>query len=160
MYTVLIVVLLLYIWRIYSATKKGFVEEVENLSLIVMISVGVIAAITCLDSVINRNLIAFLITGIVLLALLIARKIIRSVFSLLGLLAKLPIIRRTNRLLGFAIGILEATMLAWGMLAILSRMGLALSGMDIISQIENNTFLMFLYEHNFLQNLMGQLIDI
>ena len=76
---VLIIVIGIYIWRVFAASRKGLIDEIETLIDIIIISFGVIAAIVVINSILHKNLIGFLVSGIITTIILIARNLIRII---------------------------------------------------------------------------------
>ena len=141
MYIVLIVVALIYIWRIFQGSRNGLIDEVGALADIVIVSLAVVA-------------------GIILLVILIARKLLRMIFCSLGLIAKLPILNGLNRLLGTLAGVIEATVVIWVGFAVISCLRIPINGEPLVELITANKFLDFLYQHNVLYNFIQRMIGI
>ncbi len=160
MYIVLAIVALIYIWRIFSGSRNGLVDEVGALADIVIVSVGVVAGIVVIESILRKNLIGFLVSGIILMIILIARNLIRAIFCSLGLIAKLPLISGVNRLLGTLAGIIEATVIVWVGFAVISCMRIPVYGEQLVMLVTSNRFLDFLYRHNLLYNFIQRMIGI
>lgn len=160
MYVILGIVILVYIWRIFKASGNGLVDEVGALADIVIISFAVVAGITVIESVIQKNLVGFLVSGIILLIILIARKLIRTIFYVLRMIAELPVLNRLNHFLGLLAGIIEATILTWVGFAVISCLNIPIRGQLISEMIAANTFLSFLYRNNVLYNLIQSIIEI
>lgn len=160
MYIVLGAVILIYIWRIFSGSRNGLIDEVGALADIVIVSFAVVAGIVILESVLGKNLIGSLVSGIILLIILIARKLIRLVFCSLGLIAKLPLLNGLNKLLGTFAGIIEATVVIWVAFAIISCLKIPVNGKPLVELITANRFLDFLYQHNMLYNFIQRIIGI
>lgn len=160
MYIVLGAVILIYIWRIFSGSRNGLIDEVGALADIVIVSFAVVAGIVILESVLGKNLIGSLVSGIILLIILIARKLIRLVLCSLGLIAKLPLLNGLNKLLGTLAGIIEATVVIWVAFAIISCLKIPVNGKPLVELITANRFLDFLYQHNMLYNFIQRIIGI
>lgn len=160
MYIVLGVVILIYIWRIFSGSRNGLIDEVGALADIVIVSFAVVAGIVVLESILGKNLIGFLVSGIILLIILLARKLIWLVFCSLGLIAKLPLLNGLNKLLGTLAGIIEATVVIWVAFAIISCLKIPVNGKPLVELITANKFLDFLYRHNMLYNFIQRMIGI
>ncbi len=160
MYIVLIVVVLIYIWRIFKGSGNGLIDEVGALADIVIISFAVVSGIIVIESVVDKNLIGFLVSGIILLIILIAKKIIKTMFSVLKLVAELPVINGLNKFLGMIAGILEATALVWVGFACISCLRIPINGKILSDLITTNAFLNFLYQHNLLYNTIQKIIGI
>lgn len=160
MYIVLIIVALIYIWRIFQGSRNGLIDEVGALADIVIVSLAVVAGIVTIESILGKNLIGFLVAGIILLVILIARKLLRLIFCSLGLLAKLPILSGLNRLLGTLAGVVEATVVIWVGFAVISCLRIPINGEPLVALITANKFLDFLYRHNMLYNFIQRMIGI
>ena len=144
MYIILGIVVLIYIWRVFSGSRNGMIDEVGNLADIVIVSFAVVAGIVVFESALGKNLIGFLVSAIILLVILIARKLIRLVFCSLGLIA----------------GIVEATAVIWVAFAVIGCMRIPVNGQPLVELIRANLFLNFLYEHNMLYNFIQKIIGI
>ena len=160
MYIILIVVALIYIWRIFQGSRNGLIDEVGALADIVIVSLAVVAGIVVIESILGKNLIGFLVSGIILLIILIARKLLRLVFCSLGLIAKLPILSGLNRLFGTIAGVVEATVIVWVGFAVISCLRIPIDGEPLVALITENKFLNFLYQHNMLYNFIQRMIGI
>lgn len=160
MYIVLIIVALIYIWRIFMGSRNGLIDEVGALADIVIVSFAVVAGIVVIESILGKNLIGFLVSGIILLVILIARKLLRFVFCSLGLIAKLPVLNGLNRFLGTLAGMTEATVIVWVGFAIISCLRIPVNGQPLAELITANKFLDFLYQHNLLYNFIQRMIGI
>ena len=160
MYIILIVVALIYIWRIFQGSRNGLIDEVGALADIVIVSLAVVAGIVVIESALGKNLIGFLVAGIILLIILIARKLLRLVFCSLGLIAKLPILSGLNRLFGTIAGVVEATVIVWVGFAVISCLRIPIDGEPLVALITENKFLNFLYQHNMLYNFIQRMIGI
>ena len=157
---VLLIVIGIYVWRVFAASRKGLVDEIETLIDIIILSFGVVAAIIVVNSILHKNMIGFLVSGIATTIILIARNLIRMIFAPLRWIAQLPIIKSLNRILGFLTGILEGTILAWVFLAVLLCWKENIGDQVFLMQIQENTFLNFLSEHNILGNFIYRITSI
>lgn len=160
MYIVLGIVILIYIWRIVGGSRNGLIDEVGALADTVIVSAMVVSGIVVIESVLGKNLIGFLVSGIILLVILIARKLIRMVFCSLGLIAKLPLLNWLNKFLGTLAGVIEATVVIWVGFAVISCLNIPINGRPLITLITANRFLDFLYRHNMLYNFIQRIIGI
>lgn len=160
MYIVLGIVILIYIWRIFNGSRNGLIDEVGALADTVIVSAMVVSGIVVIESVLGKNLIGFLVAGIILLVILIARKLIRMVFCSLGLIAKLPLLNWLNKFLGTLAGVIEATVVIWVGFAVISCLNIPINGEPLVTLITANRFLDFLYRHNMLYNFIQRIIGI
>jgi len=160
MQILLILILIIYIWRVYQGARKGLIDEVGALANILIVSLGVIAFVTLIESIIQKSLIGALVTGIVLLILLIAWKLIRFIICLLRFIAKLPILNSLNHLLGLLTGVLEATIISWVVLTVITSFNIYIGDTLIIEEIQKNPFISFLYANNLLHEGLHRMIKI
>lgn len=160
MYIVLLIVVLIYIWRIFSSSRNGLIDEVGALADIVIISFAVVACIVVIESVLGKSLIGFLVSGIILLIILIARKLLRTIFCSLGLIVKLPLLNGLNKFLGTLAGIIEATVVIWVGFALISCLNIPVNGQPLVELLTTNRFLDFLYRHNLLYNFIRRIIGV
>lgn len=160
MYIVLGIVISIYIWRVFSGSRNGLIDEVGALADIVIVSFAVVAGIVVVESALGKNLIGFLVSGIILLIILLARKLIRLVFCSLGLIAKLPLLNGLNKFMGTLAGIVEATVVIWVGFAVISCLKIPVNGQPLVELITANKFLDFLYQHNLLYNFIQKMIGL
>lgn len=160
MYIVLGAVVLIYIWRIFCGSRHGLIDEAGALADFVIVSFAVVAGIVVIESALGKNLIGFLVAGIILLIILIARKLIRLIFCSLGMIAKLPLLNGLNKFLGMIAGIVEATVVIWVGFAVISCLNIPIKGQPIVELIRENVFLDFLYRRNLLYNFIQRMIGI
>lgn len=154
------VVIGIYIWRVFVASRKGLIDEVETLIDIIIIAFGVVSSIVVISSVLSKNLISFLVSGIIMMTIVLTRKVLRLVFLPLKWITQLPLIKGLNRFLGLVAGIAEGTIIAWVVLA--AVMCWKENGGDqiFLLQIHQNVFLNFLCEHNILRNVIYSITSI
>ena len=160
MYIILGAVALIYIWRIFQGSRNGLIDEAGALADIVIVSFAVVAGIVVIESALGKNLIGFLVSGIILLVILLARKLIRFIFCSLGMIAKLPLLNGLNKFLGMIAGIAEATVVIWVAFAVISCLKIPVKGRLITELIQENIFLNFLYQKNLLYNFIQRMIGI
>lgn len=160
MQIILIIILVIFIWRVYQGTKRGLIDEIGALANILLSAIAVVAIVTMIESIILKNLIGFLVTGIILLILLIAWKVIRFIICSLRVIAKLPILNSLNRMLGLLAGLLEATLISWVILTVITSFDIYIGGVHIIEEIQRNPFVNFLYANNLLHEGLRRTIDI
>lgn len=89
----------------------------------------------------------------VLLTFILSLLLVRIVSGLLGLMNKLPVIGKINRILGVAAGIAIGLLVVWGLLLLVTFLGLSTSFASLMEAIENSKISAFLYKHNLLMEL-------
>jgi len=91
---------------------------------------------------------------VVLLFFILGLLLFRWVIKALDLLTRLPVLHGFNRILGAAAGAFIGIMIIWLMMFFVSGFPYVTWFQNAYSQITTNTFLMFLYDHNFVRFLM------
>lgn len=152
---VFIIVVLLYIWRLSVGSNEGFIGEVGALIDICIVSFLVVDIITLVDSFIDKEFLSGVTAIVVFVVITILRKIIRLIFGSLKWLAKLPLLNALNRTLGLVAGALEATVIVWVFYSFIPNINMLIPNNTILSQIDRNTFLYYLYTHNELGTLVN-----
>jgi uncharacterized membrane protein required for colicin V production len=74
--------------------------------------------------------------------------VMRVVLVTTGFIARLPIIRQANRLVGLVFGLCEALVVVWLMFAIITAFGNFEWASNALAMIGDNALLTFLYEQN------------
>lgn len=93
------------------------------------------------------DMIAFLLVFVVVFAA------IRILTIWLDLVARLPILSGVNKLAGALLGGMEGLLFLWVLCLFLTALSATELGRTLLHQIENSTWLSFLYNHNFLTDI-------
>lgn len=107
-FIIYLIIAFIFIWRIKSAYKTGFVKEIANaISIAIALAVGLLIKNIVLSFMGARygNAIAYIS---VLSVVLIIYKIVSLIMFSLKIFSSLPVIKFINRLLGGVLGIVEA----------------------------------------------------
>lgn len=83
-----------------------------------------------------------------------AMVIIKLLFATVNLMSHLPIIHGINKIAGLVIGILEGLVVVWVFFIVISLMNGSDFAYDMYAQINESTFLTFLYNKNIVMNLL------
>lgn len=149
----LVVVAVLLFWRIAEGIHRGMVKEIISfISLIVLcLVVGLLG--TALSKYFEKDIAGVIVTVILLLILCIAHRLLSLVFFSAKLIAKLPVIRTADKLMGAVIGILETVLLLWMVYSLTITFGLsAWWGEAIRACAAESPILRFFYKYNYLQH--------
>ncbi|MDE5804120.1 MAG: CvpA family protein [Lachnospiraceae bacterium] len=149
----LIVAVVLLIWRIAEGIHRGMVKEIISfISLIVLcLVVGLLG--TALSKYFEKDIIGIIAAVILLLILCIAHRLLSLVFFSAKLIAKLPVIRTADKLMGAVIGVLETVLLLWMVYSLTITFGLGTWwGEAIKACAAENSILRFFYKYNYLQH--------
>ena len=91
----------------------------------------------------------WILRGIVFLtAFVVVSIVLRLVVGLLDLVAKLPLIKGANKLLGSAAGLVQGLLIVWVLFFLIAVACTSRLGQTLLGNIEDSAFLTFLYEHN------------
>lgn len=153
---VLLFVALLMLGGAVKGWKRGMVKEIS--SLIGLIG-GLAAAALFVAAVENyreKDNREMLVAVICFIIVVLAYKIIDFVLTSLKLLTHLPVISRIDRLAGIVIGAGEGILLVW--IAFLLITAFDVFGLRgyLLSGIQENEYLMFIFYHNFIAELIAR----
>ena len=81
-------------------------------------------------------------------AFLLVTILLRFAVGILDILAKLPVIKGVNRLLGGLAGLLQGLLLVWLLLLLTAIACTSQLGQTLIGEIQESAFLSYLYNHN------------
>lgn len=83
--------------------------------------------------------------------------IIKIIIHLLDLVARLPILKGINRILGAVAGLAEGLLVVWALLFIVTLACTSQWGQQAIASIQESEFLTFLYQHNGIVYLVNRI---
>lgn len=81
-------------------------------------------------------------------ALIVVAILLKVVVGLLDIIAKLPVLKGVNRLLGAVAGLAQGLLMVWLILFAVAMTCTSQFGMSMLKDINDSQFLTFLYEHN------------
>lgn len=130
--------------------KKGFTKEISSLiswAVTLFIMTLIIMLYTSFSSNEGKNMI---LTIVLLVVTAAVYSIIKFVFKPAKIIAKLPLFRFLDQLLGLIIGIAEGLVLVW-LMYVLNESGMLGSLGDMIrADTAKNEILSLIYEYNYL----------
>ena len=74
------------------------------------------------------------------------------------MVTKLPVIKELNKLAGFAVGLMEGVLLVWLLCLALQACGSESWAQETFVQINDSSFLSWIYNHNLLAGYMRVLL--
>ena len=124
-YIALIVIALIFIWRIVAGFRKGMVQEI--VSLVAMAAAGIcnFLIMGAIGNYMNREIGKMIQVVAVLLAVCFVYRLIHMLFVSLELISKLPVIKGVDKLLGAVVGCLEAALIVGFLVYLLKNWGLS-----------------------------------
>jgi uncharacterized membrane protein required for colicin V production len=152
MNVITIIVLLFLIAKIMEGYKRGMVKEIVSFVSLLFLCAFVMLMAWGLKSYVQKETMAIVLVLILLGVLGIAHHLISLILLPAKILAKLPVIKWVNKLLGMVIGALEVPVFLWVLFALvmLFQEHLGVLGDLVISGISKNPILDWLYYHNIL----------
>ena len=127
-YIALIVIAIIFIWRIVTGFRRGIVQEV--ISLIAMAVAGFCVALIfrAVSSYFHREIGEMIQMIVILLVVCVVYRLVHILFTSLELISKLPIIRWLDKLLGAVAGLAEAALIVGFLVYFLKNWGLSILG--------------------------------
>lgn len=123
-YAALIVIALVFIWRIAAGFKKGMVQELISLIAMAAAGICVFLILGAVGSYLEKEIGQVIQIVVVLFAVCLAYRLVSILFVSLKLISKLPIVKGLDKIMGAAVGFVEAGILVgvlvhlikgWGM---------------------------------------------
>ena len=124
-YAALIIIALIFIWRMTVGFRKGMVQEIISLIAMAVAGVCVLLIFGAIGSYLNREIGKVVQMVIVLLVVCAVYRLIHVLFTSLELMSKLPVIKWLDKLLGIVIGAGEAALIVGFIIYFLKSWGLS-----------------------------------
>ena len=154
-----IIFILLLLWRVSAAYKKGMVKEIISFVTLLVLSVAIALIGTAVLSYLEQDILSLIIAVVLLIVLCVANQIISIAFFPAKVLAKLPVISFADKVCGAVIGVLETILILWTLYTLMVTINMGAIGQQIFVWVQENAVLRFLYEYNYLANWIGMLSD-
>lgn len=151
----LILMAVVFVWRIAVDTKKGIVKA--SLALISTLFAALVIGLLCVavNAYHADNYLAIIIAICIIAVLSIVYSVIKIVFFPARIVSKLPVISSVDKLLGVVSGIVETLIVFWILCYVLMYIDLGVLTEQITMMISESRILTFLYEYN----LIGLLLE-
>ena len=123
-YAALIVIALVFIWRIAAGFKRGMVQELISLIAMAAAGICVFLILGAVGSYLEQEIGQVIQIVVVLFAVCLVYRLVSILFVSLKLISKLPIVKGLDKIMGAAVGFVEAGILVgvlvhlikgWGM---------------------------------------------
>lgn len=125
-YAALIIIALIFIWRMVTGFKKGMVQEL--ISIIAMAVAGICVALIlgAIGSYMDKEIADVVKMVAVLLMICLVYRLVNVIFTSLQLIAKLPIVKSLDKILGLVLGFAEAGIIVIILVRLLKDWGLSI----------------------------------
>lgn len=107
-YAALIVIAVIFIWRVTAGFKKGMVKEITSFISMVLAGISAIILFNIVGNYFDQSFGKMIQMIIALLLVTLIYKVLNFIFSSVKLIAKLPVIHGIDKLLGGVVGAVEA----------------------------------------------------
>ena len=125
-YFALIIIVLIFIWRVAIGFRKGMVQEVISLIAMAVAGVCVVLILGAIGSYLNQEIGKVIQMVLVLFAVCRFYRLLHVLFTSLELVSKLPIIKGLDKLLGAVVGCAEAVLIVGLLVYLLKNWGLSM----------------------------------
>jgi len=136
------------VFKIYDGYSKGMVKEIVSFISLIILCLVVVLAANGLNSYYDGEMLNVIVMVLLLAVLGIVHHLINVVVLPAKMLAKLPIVKSLDKILGIAVGIAETILLLWTIYTFVMLLDLGAIGDFILQSTANNPILTWLYEHN------------
>lgn len=125
-YFALIIIVLIFIWRVAVGFRKGMVQEITSLIAMGVAGICVILILGAIGSYFDREIGKVIQTVLVLFVICLVYRLVHVLFTSLELVSKLPIVKGLDKLLGAVIGCAEAVLIVGLLVYFLKKWGLTM----------------------------------
>ncbi len=125
-YVALIIIAIIFIWRIAAGFRRGMVQEIISLIAMGVAGVCVVLVLGAVGSYLNREIGKTIQMVVVLIIVCLVYRLVHILFTSLELISKLPIIKGLDKLLGAVIGLAEAGLIVGFLVYFLKNWGLSI----------------------------------
>ncbi|MCI8616030.1 CvpA family protein [Parablautia intestinalis] len=125
-YVSLAVIILIFIWRIVAGFRKGLVQEIISVIAMAVAGVCVVLIIGAIGSYMDQEISKLIQTIVVLFVVCAVYRLVHVLFTSLELIAKLPVIKSLDKLLGAVIGLAEAGLIVGILVYFLKNWGMSI----------------------------------
>lgn len=125
-YAALIIIALIFIWRMIAGFRKGMVQELISLVAMAVAGVCVVLILGAIGSYLDKEIAQVVKMVAVLLAVCLVYRLVNVLFTSLQLIAKLPIVRWLDKVLGIVVGFAEAGLMVMVFIHVLKNWGLSI----------------------------------
>ena len=125
-YISLIIIAIIFIWRMIAGFRKGMVQELISLIAMVVAGFCVVLILGALGSYMDQEIGRVIQIVAVLLVVCMVYRLVHILFTSLELISKLPIIKGLDKLLGIAVGFAEAAVIVGALVYFLKNWGLSI----------------------------------
>lgn len=124
-YIALIIIVLIFIWRITTGFRKGMVQEIVSLIAMAVAGFCIFLIMGAIGNYLNHEIGKMIQIICVLFVVCLVYRLVHVLFTSLELISKLPIIKGVDKLLGALVGCVEAALIVAILVYLLKNWGLS-----------------------------------
>lgn len=124
-YIALIIIVLIFIWRITTGFRKGMVQEIVSLIAMAVAGLCIFLIMGAIGNYLNHEIGKMIQIICVLFVVCLVYRLVHVLFTSLELISKLPIIKGVDKLLGALVGCVEAALIVAILVYLLKNWGLS-----------------------------------
>lgn len=124
-YIALLIIALIFIWRIAAGFHKGMIQEIISLVAMAVAGVCIVLILGAIGNFLNREIGQMIQLIAILFVICLVYRLVNVLFTSLELVSKLPIIKGVDKLLGAVIGCVEAALIVAILVYFLKNWGLS-----------------------------------
>lgn len=125
-YIALIIIAIIFIWRIVAGFRRGMVQEIISLIAMVVAGFCIILILGAIGSYLDKEIAKTIQMISVLVVVCLVYWLVHILFTSLELISKLPIIKGVDKLLGSLVGFVEAGIIVGILVYFLKNWGLSI----------------------------------
>lgn len=124
-YIALVIILLIFIWRIAAGFRRGMVQELIALIAVTVAGFCIVLILGAIGSYMNKEIAKAIEIAAVLFVVCLVYRLVHVLFTSLELISKLPVIKGLDKLLGAGLGVIEAGVIVGLLVYFLKNWGLS-----------------------------------
>lgn len=124
-YIALVVIAVIFIWRIAAGFRRGMVQEIVSLIAMAVAGVCVVLIIGAIGSYLEKEISKTIEIIVVLFIVCAVYRLVNVLFTSLELISRLPVIKGLDKLLGAVTGAVEAGIIVGFLVYFLKNWGLS-----------------------------------
>lgn len=152
-------VLAFLIFRVVAATKRGMVKEICSLIATLAGCISILVIAFAVRNYIHNNKLLFVITLVLLAIFGMIYKMIDGLLTTMKLIAKLPVVKTADKLLGVVVGIIETIIVVWTLFCIIMIMDGGMIERVVLECVNQNIIMRKLFEYNYLYVIISPFSD-
>lgn len=125
-YAALVIIAIIFIWRICVGLKRGMVKEITSLIAMVAAGFSLMLILGAWGNYMNQRLGKTFMMIVVLVAVSLIYKVLHLILSSMKLIAKAPVIHLVDKLLGAVLGVAESVVIIGIIVYLVKNWGLGL----------------------------------